>query len=68
MFCRHKWEIISEKICESSFEHAMKEVAKLGQLAKSIKMSLDMANTDRKLIQIVTCAKCGKIKKFESII
>ncbi len=62
IWCKHEWEILSEKITESQLEHYMK-VVKLGNIKS---MSGTMA--ERKLIQILTCNKCGKLKRFVEVL
>lgn len=54
MFCKHEWVVLSETVTKSAVEIA----ASLG--ATSIKN----ASTDRKHILVVSCDKCGKLKRF----
>jgi len=59
MFCKHNWEILSETVTKSKFQHAI-EIAGRG---KGI-MPHQMACAERKHIQLVTFKKCGKLKRF----
>jgi hypothetical protein len=63
MFCKHQWEVLSETTTESQFEHAMK-VAQSRGAQGSIKIPGQMSCAERKHILVVTCKKCGKIKRF----
>ena len=55
-FCKHEWSILSETVTDCK----AKALTDLGIAhAKGI---IDPA--DRKFIQIVTCDKCGKLKRF----
>lgn len=66
MFCKHEWEVLSETMTESQFEHAMKVLKPSTQGKFTIPGQMSCA--DRKYIQIVCCDKCGKLKRFvESI-
>ena len=62
MFCKHEWSILSETITKSKFEHAMKVARDSG--TSKCNIPHQMCNADRKLIQIVSCSKCGKLKRF----
>lgn len=55
MFCKHDWELLSETVTESNVEQARR------LSCKSIKSAFPF---DRKLVQIVACKKCGKLKRF----
>jgi len=66
MFCNHKWELISETITESKFEHAISILRP--NVEGKFTVPAQMSCAERKHIQIVTCAECGKLKRFvESI-
>jgi len=56
MFCKHEWEVISEIKTQSVIEYARE----LELTARNIR-AYDL---ERKLIQIVTCKKCGNLKRF----
>lgn len=55
IFCKHDWQLLSEIVTESNAEQAKR----IG--LKNVKGFFVF---DRKLVQIVTCKKCGKLKKF----
>ena len=60
MFCKHKWETLSEKTTKSQVEHARECGLILTKGGGDV--------LERKYIQVVTCTKCGKLKRFvESI-
>lgn len=54
MLCKHNWELLSETVTESQAEQAKKIGCE----------SVFTSQFDKKLIQIVTCKKCGKLKRF----
>lgn len=56
ILCIHHWEILSEKVMESQIEC----LYRLGFAVK--RGGSDMATRD--LIQILTCRKCGGLKKY----
>ena len=56
MLCKHDWEILSETVTKSNLQHTKD----LGYHLKKLS-SFDLK---RKQIQIVTCKKCGKLKRF----
>lgn len=58
MFCKHKWTILSETTTESLAEKAAKH--NLTPRAGTV----NPYAFSKKLIQIVSCSKCGKLKKF----
>jgi hypothetical protein len=58
--CKHKWQILSEKTTKSKFEVAREALEGVSR----VKIPWQMCDASRKVIQIVTCEKCGKIKKF----
>lgn len=62
MFCRHKWETLSETVTESKFENSVKVVRENCKNVGNIPGQMVCA--DRKHIQIITCNKCGKLKRF----
>ena len=56
--CKHDWKVLSETKTESQLEQIKRlglQVTKGGSLA-----------CERKLIQIITCQKCGQLKRFET--
>lgn len=67
MFCKHKWELITETVTKSTFQHAIESLGGPDNL-KSIKLPWQLSDGERKHIQILQCSKCGKLKRFvESI-
>ena len=62
MFCTHEWKVLSETTTVSQFEHAI-SVLKPSTEGK-FTIPGQMCDAGRKYIQIVTCDKCGKIKRF----
>lgn len=65
IFCKHKWAILSEITTKAPFEVAVEALSsREGKCTIPHQMSI----TDRKVIQIVSCEKCGKIKKFVEVL
>lgn len=62
MFCKHEWKTLSETVTKSKFEIA-REALRIENLSE-ISMPHQLCDADRKHIQIVTCDKCGKLKRF----
>jgi predicted nucleic acid-binding OB-fold protein len=61
MFCKHKWKILSENTTQSRFE----QYADLTDRVPNPRNLWQLEEgTRKKLIQLVTCDTCGKIKKF----
>lgn len=56
IFCKHEWKMISETTTKSQLEH-MKE-------NNFNPEEINMFALKRKHIQVVTCSKCGKLKRF----
>jgi hypothetical protein len=63
LFCKHKWFIVSEITTESKFQIAC-NVMGVSDKTPNFSIPHYMCDTDRKLIQIVSCEKCGTLKKF----
>lgn len=61
MFCKHQWKILSEKTTKSRFELAIEAIR--GN-TRETDLPHQFCDTSRKFIQIVTCLKCGKLKRF----
>ena len=57
IFCKHKWEILSETTTKSKFEVAIETVG-------NESLPPQMSCTKRKFIQVVACSECGKFKRF----
>ena len=58
--CKHEWVILSEVSTESKLEQLKKvggEITASGYFAAK-----DL--TDKKLIQTLTCKRCGKLQQF----
>ena len=62
MFCRHKWEVLSTEVTQSKFESSVLAVSGVGK--ETVNLPHQLCDADRKHIQIVTCSKCGKLKRF----
>ena len=58
MFCKHEWKVLSETVTKSALEVS----AKCNVTGRGLPESI--MNTDRKHIQVFTCDKCGKLKRF----
>ena len=56
LFCNHKWSLLSETVTKCKAEL----LVSIG--CTNVKNLHDPV--DRKFIQIVTCDKCGKLKRF----
>ena len=57
MFCRHKWDLLSETTTESKIEH----------LTKVTNIEIEEGRESllsRKFIQLLKCDKCGKLEKL----
>jgi len=63
MLCNHIWQVLSETVTESKFECAMDKIKSAGR-ASSLTVPHQMSCVDRKHIQVFTCYKCGKLKRF----
>ncbi len=65
MFCKHDWKLLSDTTTKSKFEVATEA---LSDRTTSMKLPWQMSDASRKHIQVFTCEKCGKLKRFvESI-
>ena len=60
VFCKHEWKLVSETTTKSKFEHAASNL----DFSAGVEIKGGMCCTDRKFIQIVSCDKCGKLKRF----
>lgn len=54
-FCKHEWKMISETITRSEAE----VIAEIPNLK-----SINGCDFGRKIIQVVSCTKCGKLERF----
>lgn len=66
IFCKHKWELLSEITTISTFEASLQAI-KTAALAE-VKIPPQLCDGERKHIQIVTCPKCGKLKRFVEVL
>ncbi len=56
LFCKHKMEKVSQVVLESAFEQIVREVTKWkGQ-------HLEPVFFRKKVVIVLTCSKCGKVK------
>lgn len=62
MFCRHDWKLINEAVTKSKYEHALEAVA--DRSVTNLKLPWQLCDAKRKHIQVFTCQKCGKLKRF----
>jgi hypothetical protein len=60
MFCNHEWKVLSETTTKSQYEHA-KDIGLIVEEGRS-------SGLIRKHIQIVSCDKCGSLKRFVEIL
>lgn len=63
MFCKHQWDVLSETTTESKYENTIK-AARGNDVIGSFTIPSQMACAERKHILVVTCKKCGKLKRF----
>lgn len=61
MFCKHDWKLLSDTTTKSKFEVATEA---FGNGPMRIKLPWQMSDAGRKHIQVFTCNKCGKLKRF----
>lgn len=61
-FCKHEWMLISETTTKSKFESAVIALDK--RITGKTRIPHQLCCGDRKYIQVVTCIKCGKLKRF----
>ena len=62
MFCKHDWSVLSETVTKSKFESAMEALSQ--RCDGRVSVPHQMSCAERKHIQIVTCSKCGELKRF----
>ena len=55
MFCKHDWQVLSEVVTKSEFELL---------LGMENLTSVKNASNSKTIVQIISCKKCGKLKKF----
>ena len=56
MKCKHEWKLLSETVTKSGFEVAAS--------FNNFMIPTSENSTARKHIQVFTCTKCGKLKRF----
>ena len=61
LFHKHSWELLSETVTESKFEHTIKAGPKG---ASNLKIPWQMSDASRKLIQTFSCKKCGQLRRY----
>ena len=54
MFCKHEWKVISETTTKSE----------LDMLIAAGAIEIENVSSKRKFIQVISCDKCGKLKRF----
>lgn len=64
MFCNHEWKVLSSTVTESKFEIAMKTIRESSPNNTNTTIPHQMCCADRVFVEIVTCDKCGKLKRF----
>jgi len=60
LFCKHDWEILSEKLYESELERKKRILGS--------NFSYFFGEARQRLVQIVACKKCGKIKRYAEMV
>lgn len=63
LFCKHNWEVLSSTTSKSKFEVAMETASKRG-VTGDCRMPPQMCDASRVHVEIVTCNKCGALKRF----
>ncbi len=61
MFCKHDWKLLSEITTKSKFEVAFEAIR---DKARNSNLPWPMNDVSRQHIQVFTCNKCGKLKRF----
>ena len=65
LFCKHHWKVLSETTTESQLKHVL---AVTSQYAEGSVRIRTIPDPSRKLIQLVTCNKCGRLNKLITLI
>ena len=68
IFCKHKWVILSEITTKAPIQVACEALERLMPEDGRFEIPEQMSQTERKLIQLVSCEKCRKIKKFVEVL
>jgi len=56
MFCKHKWNILTEQTTKSKYEIGVKNGFRFSEINDLLLV--------RRHIQIINCTVCGKIKRY----
>jgi hypothetical protein len=67
IFCKHDWKVLLETTTKSKFEASMEVLGKTN-IEKKISLPHQLCCAKRMHIQIIVCPKCGKLKRFTSIL
>ena len=62
LFCKHDWGMLSDTTTESKLEVVVRSFEEME--LKSIKVADHPCDTARKNIQVFSCERCGKLKRF----
>lgn len=62
-FCKHDWKVLSETTTTSLFEASIKVVRESAGVS-SLRLPHQLCEGNRKHIVILTCTKCGKVKRL----
>jgi len=62
--CKHNWKVLSDTVTESKYQSTINAFMQVPGKVESLKIPHQMCCADRKHIQIVTCDKCGKLKRY----
>ena len=60
MLCKHDWKLISETTTKSKLEVAVDSFS----MRAKFDLPWQLADATRRHIQVFSCAKCGKLKRF----
>jgi len=61
LFCKHDWQLLHETTTESVLEHTKRVT---GNAGGSDNVGGQELLCQKKYITLVTCKKCGKLKRF----
>lgn len=62
LFCKHRWDKVSDVVTESTFENALAATKKVCH--GDVKIPYQLCHDNRKHIVILKCDECGKVKKI----
>jgi hypothetical protein len=63
LFCKHDWHLILDKTTESKYEHSLK-IVRANHAVGSCNLPWQLCDAERMHIVILTCKKCGKLKRY----